>query len=223
MEQKLSEYDPDKDPQVTGDPYRTVFVGRLDYSINEINLTQQFSAYGEIDHVRVVRERGNGKSRGYGFVVYQDEEGAKMAFDHANGIEIKGRKMVVDIERGRVVKNWKPKRLGGGLGGRNYDKKKTKGNTKFEASGRRDATRGNSSMLAPPTSSYHHQRLEYKSRGNEHGYESNYDSRRPHEEPKRDYIGTRAGNVQAGHRDQADHRDRTGYGDREDYRRYPRY
>ncbi len=39
-------------------------------------------------------------------------------------MRIKDRKIVVDIERGRTIKNWKPKRLGGGLGGRGYSKPK---------------------------------------------------------------------------------------------------
>lgn len=35
---------------------------------------------------------------------------------------IKGRKILVDVERGRTVKGWKPMKLGGGLGGRHYSK-----------------------------------------------------------------------------------------------------
>ncbi|ORZ11786.1 U1 small nuclear ribonucleo protein of 70kDa MW N terminal-domain-containing protein, partial [Lobosporangium transversale] len=37
----------------------------------------------------------------------------------ADGIKILGRRIVVDVERGRTVKGWRPKRLGGGLGGSN--------------------------------------------------------------------------------------------------------
>jgi U1 small nuclear ribonucleoprotein 70kDa len=33
------------------------------------------------------------------------------------GKKIDGRRVVVDVERGRTVKGWKPRRLGGGLGG----------------------------------------------------------------------------------------------------------
>jgi U1 small nuclear ribonucleoprotein 70kDa len=31
---------------------------------------------------------------------------------------ILGKKILVDVERGRTVRGWKPRRLGGGLGGR---------------------------------------------------------------------------------------------------------
>ncbi|OAR02288.1 hypothetical protein LLEC1_03642 [Akanthomyces lecanii] len=42
------------------------------------------------------------------------------ALDACDGIRIKDRRIKVDVERGRTVKGWKPRRLGGGLGGRGY-------------------------------------------------------------------------------------------------------
>lgn len=46
------------------------------------------------------------------------------AYNGADGLVIKGRKILVDVERGRTVKSWKPAKLGGGLGGRHYTKPK---------------------------------------------------------------------------------------------------
>ena len=45
------------------------------------------------------------------------------AYKRADGKKIDGRRVVVDIERGRTIKGWKPRRLGGGKGGRksHYD------------------------------------------------------------------------------------------------------
>lgn len=120
--ESITKWDPEKDSQVSGDPYSTIFVGRLDYDVTELELTDQFSTFGEIGHVRVVRDKA-GKSRGYGFIVYKTDRDARAAFDRANGIEIKGRKAVVDIERGRIIKNWRPRWLAGGLGGRHYTQK----------------------------------------------------------------------------------------------------
>ena len=39
------------------------------------------------------------------------------AYKHADGKKIDGRRVLVDVERGRTVKGWRPRRLGGGLGG----------------------------------------------------------------------------------------------------------
>ena len=55
----------------------------------------------------------------------------KDAYKDADGVKINGRRVLVDIERGRTVDDWKPKRLGGGLGGEGRlpkePKKKKKG------------------------------------------------------------------------------------------------
>merc|ERR1712224_531109 len=34
-----------------------------------------------------------------------------------DGLKINGRRVLVDVERGRTVRGWLPRRLGGGLGG----------------------------------------------------------------------------------------------------------
>lgn len=38
------------------------------------------------------------------------------AYKNADGKKIDGRRVLVDVERGRTVKGWRPRRLGGGLG-----------------------------------------------------------------------------------------------------------
>lgn len=42
------------------------------------------------------------------------------AYKETENLRIKGRKVVVDVERGRTVNGWRPRRFGGGLGGRGY-------------------------------------------------------------------------------------------------------
>ncbi len=56
------------------------------------------------------------RSRGYAFIEYENEEDMKKAFKEADRIKIDGRRVVIDVERGRTVSGWKPKRIGGGLG-----------------------------------------------------------------------------------------------------------
>ncbi|TVY38686.1 U1 small nuclear ribonucleoprotein 70 kDa-like protein [Lachnellula subtilissima] len=52
----------------------------------------------------------------------ESEFGRFAALDACDGIRIKDRRIKVDVERGRTVKGWKPRRFGGGLGGRGYTK-----------------------------------------------------------------------------------------------------
>lgn len=57
------------------------------------------------------------KPRGYAFVEFEREKDMKAAYWDADGMKIAGRRVVLDIERGReTVKGWYPRRLGGGLG-----------------------------------------------------------------------------------------------------------
>jgi U1 small nuclear ribonucleoprotein len=65
----------------------------------------------------MIRDIITDKPRGYAFIEFKHEEDMKIAFKDADGMKIDGRRIVVDCERGRTVKGWKPRRLGGGLGG----------------------------------------------------------------------------------------------------------
>lgn len=68
----LSIVDPSKDPEAQGDPFTTLFLSRLDYSVTEKDLQEKFERYGPIARIRIVADR-NGKSRGYAFIVYEKE------------------------------------------------------------------------------------------------------------------------------------------------------
>lgn len=59
-----------------------------------------------------------GVPRGEAFVEFERERDMKVAFIEADGMRIdgSGRRILVDIERGRTVKDWRPRRFGGGLG-----------------------------------------------------------------------------------------------------------
>lgn len=125
IQDELKKWSPENDPNLANtDPYKTIFVGRLPYDVTEIELQKTFSKFGDIEKLRVVRNR-EGKPRGYGFIVFTDANFAKIATREIGvhrGIYINDRKCIVDIERGRTVKYFKPRRLGGGLGGRGYTK-----------------------------------------------------------------------------------------------------
>lgn len=47
-----------------------------------------------------------GKSRGYAFVEYEDKKDMKEAYKAADGRKIEGRRILVDVERGRTVESW---------------------------------------------------------------------------------------------------------------------
>ena len=96
---------------------QTLFVGRLSYDVSESKLRRVFEAYGPVKALRIVHDAVTDKPRGYAFVEFHSGRDAKTAFRAADAKKLEGRRLVVDVERGRTVPGWLPRRLGGGLGG----------------------------------------------------------------------------------------------------------
>jgi U1 small nuclear ribonucleoprotein len=96
---------------------QTIFVGRLSYDVSESKLRREFDAYGPIKSLRLVHDSVTDKPRGYAFVEYHSQHDMKTAYKAGDAKKLEGRRCVVDVERGRTVPGWRPRRLGGGLGG----------------------------------------------------------------------------------------------------------
>ncbi|GBG78818.1 hypothetical protein CBR_g28042 [Chara braunii] len=114
--EELEKYDPGSDPNVEGDPFKTLFVARISYETTEHKIRREFEAYGPIKRIRLVHDRVSGKPRGYAFIEFHHTRDMKTAYKQADGRKIDNRRVLVDVERGRTVANWRPRRLGGGLG-----------------------------------------------------------------------------------------------------------
>lgn len=118
LEQDLALWNPHETENATSDPYRTLFVARIHYDTSESKLRREFEVYGKIKQIKLIHDINTDKPRGYAFIEYEDESSMHSAYKRADGKKIDGRRVVVDIERGRTIKGWKPRRLGGGKGGR---------------------------------------------------------------------------------------------------------
>ncbi|TYZ62512.1 hypothetical protein PybrP1_008722 [[Pythium] brassicae (nom. inval.)] len=114
---KRARFDARRDPKIKGEPLRTLFVGRLSFATDERALAAFFARYGELVRVRLVRDIATQHSRGYAFVEFARARDFERAYHDAHRRELDGRSILVDFERGRVMPGWKPRRLGGGLGG----------------------------------------------------------------------------------------------------------
>ncbi|XP_024006918.1 U1 small nuclear ribonucleoprotein 70 kDa isoform X2 [Eutrema salsugineum] len=114
--EELKKYDPNSDPNASGDPYKTLFVARLNYETSESKIKREFEAYGPIKQVHLVTDQQTNKPKGYAFIEYLHTRDMKAAYKQGDGRKIDGRRVLVDVERGRTVPNWRPRRLGGGLG-----------------------------------------------------------------------------------------------------------
>lgn len=82
-----------------------IYVGGLPYDLNEGDLLAVFSQYGEIVNINLVRDRKTGKSRGFGFICYQDQRSTILAVDNFNGIKLLKRIIRVDhVEEYKIPK-----------------------------------------------------------------------------------------------------------------------
>uniref|UniRef100_A0A2K6SLW6 Cold-inducible RNA-binding protein n=1 Tax=Saimiri boliviensis boliviensis TaxID=39432 RepID=A0A2K6SLW6_SAIBB len=73
-----------------------LFVGGLSFDTNEQSLEQVFSKYGQISEVVVVKDRETQRSRGFGFVTFENIDDAKDAMMAMNGKSVDGRQIRVD-------------------------------------------------------------------------------------------------------------------------------
>lgn len=138
LEQEIALWDPNNVDRETTDPFRTLFVARVNFYTSESKLRREFEQYGNIKSINVVMNQKNNKPRGYAFIEYESEKDMHSAYKHADGKKIDGKRVLVDVERGRTVKGWLPRRLGGGLGGT----RKGGADVNIKHSGRDDARRG---------------------------------------------------------------------------------
>ncbi|KAI8975502.1 hypothetical protein BDF20DRAFT_611265 [Mycotypha africana] len=99
-------------------PLCTLFVGRLSFETDESCLKTYFEQYGEVSSTIIIRNNVTGLSQGYGFVTFVSKHAAEKAYKYANKTNLNNRTILVDYERSRLMKSWKPRRLGGGFGGR---------------------------------------------------------------------------------------------------------
>ena len=114
LEEAQINYNP-KESNTESNAFKTLFVCRLGYETTEIKLKKEFETYGAIKSLKIIKDK-EGKSRGYAFIEYENEDDYKNAYKHADGRRIDGKKVLVDFERGRTTKGWRPRRLGGGRG-----------------------------------------------------------------------------------------------------------
>ncbi|XP_044264714.1 U11/U12 small nuclear ribonucleoprotein 35 kDa protein-like [Tribolium madens] len=111
-----SEYHPNR--HVKGRPECTIFVSRLSLKTTKDTIKDIFSKFGPLRRFRLVKDIVTGMPKGYAFIEYENELDAEEAYCKANKMNIDGNIIFVDFECERLLKGWRPRRLGGGFGGK---------------------------------------------------------------------------------------------------------
>lgn len=78
-----------------------IYVGNLDFKVTDQDLNNLFSEFGQVESARVITDKYNGRSKGFGFVVMDDKSEAQEAITSLNGKDIKSRSMTVNEAKPR--------------------------------------------------------------------------------------------------------------------------
>lgn len=95
-----------------------IYISNLNYSVNDADLNQLFTEYGEISSAKVIMDRESGRSRGFGFVEMPNDSEAQKAIDELNGAEYDGKTISVTVARPRTERS--DNNRGGGYNSRRY-------------------------------------------------------------------------------------------------------
>jgi cold-inducible RNA-binding protein len=76
-----------------------LFVGSLPWAIDDQGLEDLFKEFGQVTSAKVIIDRETNRSKGFGFVEFDDDAAAKAAIEKLNGQDIQGRTIVVNEAR----------------------------------------------------------------------------------------------------------------------------
>jgi hypothetical protein len=91
---------------------KKLFVGGLSWGTTDDGLRQAFERFGEVAEAKVITDRETGRSRGFGFVTFNDGAAADQAVKEMDGAMLDSRTINVNEARERT-----PRAGGGGGGG----------------------------------------------------------------------------------------------------------
>ena len=99
-----------------------IYVGNLSWTMTDEDLSSLFTQFGTVTSAKILKDKMNGRSKGFGFVEMDDAEAAKTAIASLNESEIQGRKLIVNESQPRTEGEgggggYKKRSFGGGSGG----------------------------------------------------------------------------------------------------------
>lgn len=88
-----------------------IYLGQLPYNVNEEELRELFSEYGEIASLNLVKDNFSGQSKGFGFIEMPNNSEADKAIKALNKSMLKGREIKVNqAEERRKKSNFRRQR-----------------------------------------------------------------------------------------------------------------
>jgi RNA recognition motif-containing protein len=87
-----------------------LYVGNLPFSVTDESLKKAFSEFGNVEEASVIVDKFSGRSKGFAFVTFSEDESAKKAIDSMNEKDFEGRKIKVNEAKPREESDRPPRR-----------------------------------------------------------------------------------------------------------------
>ena len=78
-----------------------IYVGNVPYTVSETDLEELFGEYGQVATATIIRDRYDGRSKGFGFVEMENQEDGERAIEALDGQDMNGRPLKVNPARPR--------------------------------------------------------------------------------------------------------------------------
>jgi RNA recognition motif-containing protein len=78
-----------------------IYIGNLDYAVNEQQLRELFEQHGEVSSAKIITDKFTGRSKGFAFVEMPNDGAASTAISTLNGTPLKNRNISVTEARPR--------------------------------------------------------------------------------------------------------------------------
>lgn len=82
-----------------------IYVGNLPYSATNEQLTDLFSAFGEVSEATIITDRDTGQAKGFGFVQMAQDDAARTAIAQLDGTTLDNRAIRVNEAQARTARN----------------------------------------------------------------------------------------------------------------------
>lgn len=92
-----------------------IFVSNLSFNIQDADLRDFFTQYGEVTSAKVIMDRETNQSRGFGFVEMSDDTASRKAIAELDGASVENRTLKVMEAKPREDRPARNNQSGGGF------------------------------------------------------------------------------------------------------------
>ena len=86
-----------------------LYVGNLPWSIDESKLKETFASFGNITEAVLIKDKYSGRSKGFGFVTFENDEDAQKAISEMHEKDVEGRPLTVSEAKPMVPRDNAPR------------------------------------------------------------------------------------------------------------------